>query len=261
MLRTIIKIDEEKCDGCGQCVPACAEGAIQVIDGKAKLVSETCCDGLGACLGECPCGAISLEEREADAFDVEAVKEHLSVVAKDAGETEEHTTVAGDKLPCGCPGSVARVIERTAPVCNTDESSPEGVLQSRLGNWPVQMKLLPVEAPYFCDAKLLIAADCVPFAFADFHRRFVEGRTVLIGCPKLDEVDYYHQKLIEIFSRNDIKSVDVVFMEVPCCFGLVHLVKSALEESDKDIPVSFTKIGIRGDILEAVREGASVEAM
>ncbi len=253
MLRTIVRIDEEKCDGCGACVPSCAEGAIQVIDGKARLVSEIYCDGLGACLGECPRGAISLEEREAEAYDEEAVEEHLKSVE---GEEEKNSAPVKEQLPCGCPGSASRVIDRSSKASAPHMHSPRQAVESTLTNWPVQIKLLPLEGPYFKDAHLLIAADCVPFAFADFHSRLLEGRTLLIGCPKLDDAEFYMNKLTEIFKRNDIKSIGVAYMEVPCCFGLVHLVKMALAKSGKEIRVSFTKLGIQGDELEEVGKQA-----
>lgn len=248
MRRQIIKIDEEKCDGCGRCVPACAEGAIQIIDGKAKLVSEVYCDGLGACLGECPRGAITIEEREAEEFDPEAVRGHLKSQKQSWEQTK--STAHASAIDCGCPGSASQVLRKreTAPA---EESSPEsGGVPSQLGHWPVQLCLVPVQAPYFQGADLLIAADCVPVAYADFHRRFLTGRTVLVGCPKFDDVDSYHHKLTEIFRQNDIRSVEMVYMEVPCCFGLVHLVQLARQDSGKAIPITMTKIGIRGDILE-----------
>ena len=211
-VRNVVSIDEEKCDGCGECVPACAEGAIQIVDGKARLISETYCDGLGACLGECPQDAITIEEREAEEFDEDAVRRHLE-----------------------------------------KESAAAAEVVSRLGNWPVQIQLLPAKAPYFEGASLLIAADCVPFAYADFHSEFLEGKTLLIGCTKLDSAEFYRKKLAQIFIQNDIKSIDVVYMEVPCCFGLVHLVHESIKESGKDIPLTLIKVGIRGDIIDTIR--------
>ncbi len=179
-LRDVVRIDEEKCDGCGQCVPACAEGAIQIVDGKAKLISDVYCDGLGACLGECPNDAITIERREAAEFDEEAAREHL------AGRS-------APEAPTACPGSAPRTIERCELV--DLEGRPEGTAAvSRLGNWPVQLKLVPSSAPYFQDADLLFAADCVPFAYADFHGRFLQDKVLMIGCPKLDSADFYRQK-------------------------------------------------------------------
>jgi NAD-dependent dihydropyrimidine dehydrogenase PreA subunit len=261
MLRKVIKIDEEKCNGCGLCVPSCAEGAIQVIDGKARLVSETYCDGLGACLGECPQGALTVEEREANDFDPNAVEQHLGRPAPvrpvaAAPHAKPHACPGSnvqvlrrpEPSPAhACPGSMARMLERSEAVPAAD---PE-TMPSMLGNWPVQLSLAPIRAPYFDGARLCIAADCVPFAFADFHRQFLSGRTLVIGCPKLDNTELYRQKLAQIFSQNDIQSIDVVYMEVPCCFGLVHLVRLALADSGKDIPLALTKVGIRGAIVES----------
>ena len=250
MLRKIIKIDEEKCDGCGECVPACVEGALQIIDGKARLVSEQYCDGLGACLGECPQGAITIEERAAEEFDEKAVEQHLAEHVVDEASPSCAAAPAG-----GCPGMAAVALGQPR-VSEQPAAAPEdGPSPSRLGNWPLQLNLVPVQAPYFQDARLVISADCVPFAFADFHQRFMTGRVLLIGCPKLDDAELYRQKLAEIFTTNDIQSVDIVHMEVPCCFGLVRLVQLALEDSGKQIPASVTKIGVRGEILETGRLG------
>lgn len=241
-IRPIIKIDEEKCDGCGLCVPACKEGALQIIDGKARLVSEVYCDGLGACLGECPRGAITIEEREAAQFDEGAVKRHLDGLRKSPAH-QEHA--AGHS----CPGSAAQNLLTGRPD-EAEAGRPAEDIPSRLANWPVQITLLPVDAPYFQGAKLLIAADCVPFAFADFHRRFLSGRVVMVGCPKLDDVDLYLHKLADICRRNDIASVEVVHMEVPCCFGLDRLAREAVAESGRNIPLSVTVIGVRGGVLK-----------
>ena len=249
MLRKVVKIDEEKCNGCALCVPSCAEGAIQVIDGKARLVSDMYCDGLGACLGECPQGAITVEEREADAFDEEAARRY---VAQQRPVSVSHQGSA--PMPPhlhACPGSAvqtfqpAHVAGPAAAGAGKAAASP-----SALRNWPVQLVLAPVRAPYFDGANLLIAADCTPFAFADFHERFLAGRTLLMGCPKLDDTDLYRRKLAQIFAQNDIRSIEVAYMEVPCCFGLVQLVRLALQDSGKDITLNLTKIGVRGEIRE-----------
>jgi Pyruvate/2-oxoacid:ferredoxin oxidoreductase delta subunit len=233
-IRKIIKIDETKCDGCGQCARACAEGAIAIVDGKAKVVSETYCDGLGVCIGQCPRDAITIEQREAPAFDPLAVKEHL------AHKVEE-------KLPCGCPGTLSQAFKDQASGAPESQAAP---IPSALGNWPIQLKLVPVTAPYLNGANLLISADCVPFALGEFHRQFLKGRVLMVGCPKLDDIQFYTEKLTEIFRQNDIRSVQVVYMEVPCCFGLLRAVNTALAASGKKIPFSAAKVGIRGNICE-----------
>lgn len=231
MKRKIIKIDEEKCNGCGLCVTACAEGALQLIDGKAKLISESYCDGLGACLPECPMDAISLEERESLAFDEEAVKKHL--------EKKE-------QKPCfTCPSQKAKSINRNIAV----EIQQQTSLQSQLGQWPCQIKLVPPKAPYLNNANLLIAADCTAFAYADIHNKFMKNKITLIGCPKLDSGDYT-EKLTEIIVNNQIKSITVLRMEVPCCAGLAYAVKNALISSKKMIPWRIITISIDGEIIE-----------
>lgn len=248
-VRKIVQIDEEKCDGCGLCVPACAEGAIQLIDGKAKLVSDTYCDGLGACLGECPQDAITVIEREAGDFDEEAVKKHLMGQQRVKLEQKPGPRMPLPEQPVhACPGSMAQSFRPGIPT--STGAGFTGGSPSQLANWPVQLNLAPVKAPYFDGADLLIAADCVPFACADFHRAFLAGRILLIGCPKLDDVNHYRQKLAYIFHENDIKSIEIAYMEVPCCFGLVQLIKLALEDSGKDIPLTMTRVGIRGKIEE-----------
>jgi Fe-S-cluster-containing hydrogenase component 2 len=244
--RKIIKIDEEKCNGCGLCVPACAEGAIQIIGGKARLVSETYCDGLGACLGECPTGAITIEEREAEQFNQAAVEAHL---ARQAQEKKAGPALTGHGFQ-GCPGSLSRMLPVEEPTHEEPDDFESTPSRSKLGNWPVQLKLAPLSAPYFQAAKLLISADCVPFAHADFHREFLAGKIVLIGCPKLDDPAFYRRKLAEIFMRNRISSIDVLIMEVPCCFGLANLVEEALNESGKEIPITYTTVGISGEVLD-----------
>lgn len=247
-VRKIVKIDEEKCDGCGQCVTSCAEGAIQIINGKARLVSESYCDGLGACLGECPQNAIQVEVRNAAAFDEKAVASHLAVLAKvEAPVPPKPAPPPGSQHAC-CPGSRPQsLFVRNQESVEESPKIGSGSI-SRLRNWPVQLHLAPVQAPYFEGAELLIAADCAPFAFADFHDRFISGKTLLIGCPKLDETRVYIEKLSQIFSLNRIKSIEIVFMEVPCCFGLVSLVKEAVSSSRKNIPIKLAKLGLRGTI-------------
>lgn len=234
MKRRIIEIDREKCNGCGACAAACHEGAIAMVDGKAALMRDDYCDGLGDCLPACPTGAISFVEREAAAYDEQAVLAHK----------QEKMRAEGKSLPCGCPGSRSRRIEHT-----DGGEAPLREAVSRLAQWPVQIKLAPVNAPYFSGAKLLIAADCTAYAYAAFHERFIKGHITLIGCPKLDGVDY-SEKLTEILLRNDIKSVTVVRMEVPCCGGLEHAAKTALQKSGKFLPWQVVTLSTDGRILD-----------
>ena len=231
MIRKIIRIDEEKCNGCGACALACHEGAIEMIDGKAKLTRENYCDGLGDCLPACPTDAISFEEREAPAYDEAAV-----LAAKQKKEAA---------LPCGCPGSQSKAIKR-----ETNENSILNVgMRTQLSQWPVQIKLVPVHAPYFEGANLLIAADCTAYAYGNFHNEFIRNQITLIGCPKLDEGDYA-EKLTEIIRGNNIKSVTVVRMEVPCCGGIENAVKRALQASGKFIPCRVVVVSTDGRILD-----------
>ena len=274
--RKIIKIDPDICNGCGGCIPNCPEGALQMIDDKARLVSDLFCDGLGACIGTCPVGAISLEEREAEPYDERKVMEniiphgtntiraHLNHL-KDHGADEYHQQavayleekgigIPADEvirmaMPGGCPGSRSIKIEREE---NAEADAPADAAKrpSRLQQWPVQLMLVPPQAPYFKDANVVIAADCVPFAYPDFHEDFLKDRILLIGCPKLDDADHYEKKLTNIFESNDIKSVTCVHMEVPCCFGLQMLIRSAVKASGKDIPVEEVTIGVKGNVLD-----------
>lgn len=236
MVRKIIQIDEEKCNGCGSCAEACHEGAIAMIDGKAKLMRDDYCDGLGDCLPACPTGAITFVERDAAAYDEEAVMQNKQKKMQEQGMT----------LPCGCPGSQSKTIEH--PACEGGQTAPASAVQSRLSQWPVQIKLAPVNAPYFSGAKLLIAADCTAYAYADFHEDFIRNHITLVGCPKLDSVDY-SEKLTEIIQSNDIKSVTIVRMEVPCCGGLETAAKAALQNSGKFIPWQVVTISTDGNIL------------
>jgi Pyruvate/2-oxoacid:ferredoxin oxidoreductase delta subunit len=236
LLRKIVKIDEEKCDGCGICVPSCAEGAIQIIDGKAKLVSETYCDGLGACLGECPLDAITIEEREASVFDEEAAIQHM-----------KHEAHLKEELPCGCPSSTVTQFEKQDATATAP--ADEICQQSMLGHWPVQLTLVPPTAPFLQGADLVLTADCVPFAYANFHHDFIKDHALLVACPKLDDFEAHRSKLTDILRSSNIKSLTIVYMEVPCCAGLVHMAKQAIGASGKDIPLKEVMIGIRGDVI------------
>jgi NAD-dependent dihydropyrimidine dehydrogenase PreA subunit len=260
--RKIIKIDESRCDGCGLCVPNCQEGALKIINGKARLVSEVFCDGLGACLGHCPKGAITIEERDAQVFDEKAVAEHL------AHSRHSHGVF-------GCPG--ARVVdmrgedkgkgtqggreragggrEATGERAGKGRERTEGnagwvsgnrPTASQLANWPVQIMLVPPTAPYLKDADILVASDCVPFAYADFHGELLKGKALLVGCPKLDDIDYYKEKILEILKANDIKSITCARMEVPCCSGLIGVIEEAIAASGKKVPFKEVVIGIKG---------------
>lgn len=233
MLRKIIKIDEEKCNGCGACAAACHEGAIEMINGKAKLTREDYCDGLGDCLPACPTDAISFEEREAPAYNEAAVL--AAKAAKDAAKP----------LPCGCPGTAAKAIKREETGCAVSAAP----VASQLTQWPVQIKLLPIKAPYYEGANLLIAADCTAYAYGNFHNEFIRNHVTLVGCPKLDEGDYA-EKLTAIIANNNIKSVTIVRMEVPCCGGLENAAKRALQASGKFIPWNVVTISTDGRILD-----------
>jgi Pyruvate/2-oxoacid:ferredoxin oxidoreductase delta subunit len=238
-IRNIVKIDEEKCNGCGQCVTACAEGAIQIVDGKAKLISDSYCDGLGACLGHCPEDAITVEPREAAEFDEEAVKQHLTLQKEAASAFT-------------CPGLAARQFEPAEPAGNDGGAG----VPSQLTHWPVQLKLISTTAQCFADADVLLAADCVPVAMGDFHRRFLKGRSVLLGCPKLDDASFYVEKLAEILRANNIRSLTVVHMEVPCCSGLTRIAREAIQRGGKDMGFEDVTISIRGDVIH--RESTQV---
>ena len=240
MKRKIIEIDQRKCNGCGACAEACHEGAIAMVDGKAQLMRDDYCDGLGDCLPACPTGAITFVEREATPYDEKAVMENKRKMMQEKMKKE------GMTLPYGCPGSRSRKIEHME--C-TDAEAAYAKPVSRLSQWPVQIKLVPVNAQYFEGAKLLIAADCTAYAYAAFHERFIKGHITLVGCPKLDSVDY-SEKLTEIIHNNDIKSVTVVRMEVPCCGGLEQAAKIALQQSGKFIPWQVVNISTDGKILD-----------
>ena len=230
VMRKIIKIDEELCDGCGECVPGCAEGALQIIDGKARLVSESYCDGLGACLGECPNGAITMVEREAEDFDEEAVETYLKEKAEKPADVP---------LACGCPSIQ---VQTFAPSV------------SNLSHWPVQINLIPPIAPFLKGADLLVAADCTLAAYPNFHQDFLNGKVLMIGCPKFDDVEEYIQKFTEIFKLADIKTITALVMEVPCCLGLPVILQRAMMDASKEIPIEEIVISTRGEILKKERK-------
>jgi len=270
--RKIIKIDERKCTGCALCIPNCPEGALQIIDKKARLISDLFCDGLGACIGHCPEGAITIEEREAESYDEKKVmgniikqgknviKAHLEHLRGHGAENYlkealEVLSARGIKNPLekakphahghpGCPGVKVMDLRKKEKAKKTKKALGH---VSQLGQWPVQIRLVPPFAPYLKGADLLIAADCVPFAYADFHEDLLKGKILLIGCPKLDDAEFYKEKITQILKQNDIKSVTCAHMEVPCCFGLVNIIKEALSASGKDIPFKEATIGIKGE--------------
>jgi Pyruvate/2-oxoacid:ferredoxin oxidoreductase delta subunit len=232
MTRKIVHIDEERCNGCGECVPSCAEGALRIVDGKARLLAEKYCDGLGACLGKCPQDAITVEERTAEDFDERAVAMHLAEKGRDT-------------TPCACPSASVAQFE-AADLASERASQP-----SLLSHWPVQLTLVPPGAPFLKGANVVLAAHCVPFAHADFHRDFLVGHSLLIACPKLDDFRAHLLKLTEVLRNSDIKSLTVVHMEVPCCSGLSYMAREAVKLSGKDIPVSDVTIGTRGGVMAA----------
>lgn len=246
--RKIIEIDEELCNGCGQCIVSCAEAALELVDGKARLVAEKYCDGLGACMGECPTGALRIVEREADDFDEEAVEHRIEELKWKEKETEQ-------SLPCGCPS--ARIQTFDKPVATASQKANEPVTYSSIGSalthWPVQIRLVPPTAPYLRNADLLVAADCTPVAYPDFHRDFLKGKAVLVGCPKFDTVEEYVHKFAEIFSVASVKSVTAVVMEVPCCSGLPVIVRKGMELAGKQIPMELVVISVRGEVLRKER--------
>ncbi len=255
MKRSLIHIDSGKCDGCGQCVTACAEGAIQVIDGKARLVSETYCDGLGACLAECPRGALSLEEREADPFDEQAVHEHMQN-AKPASHTAAPNGCPGAALrnlrkppASGCPGQAMR--DMGNPATSAGPSDDEPATGPALANWPVQLALVPPTAPFLQDADVVLTADCVPAAMGGFHERILHGRPLLLACPKLDDAGAHAQKLAAILKQTRPRSLTVAHMEAPCCTGLVRLAEEAVSQSGISVPLEDVTVSIEGGVLEA----------
>lgn len=253
MIRKLIEIDEEKCDGCGLCVEACHEGAIQLIEGKARLVSETYCDGLGDCIGECPQGAITLIECEAAEYNPVAVVEHLMVehlkeIGRDPSKAHGTTPCEEESpLPCGCPGSASRSLvedegEVAAPSDTGDDRRPE------LQHWPIQLTLVPAGAPYLRGADIALIADCVPFAYPETHRDIIRNRAILVACPKLDDIEAHTAKLVQILSSAHPRSLTVYRLEVPCCGGLVVAARRAVAEAGVPVPVSEVVIGVRGEV-------------
>ncbi|MGC8908466.1 MAG: ATP-binding protein [Desulfomonilaceae bacterium] len=240
--RKIIEIDESLCNGCGNCIVSCAEGALALVDGKARLVSESYCDGLGACLGECPTGALRIVERTADDFDEAAVEAHLA--------THGHAQQSEDVLPCGCPSTRLQSFTAADACAQANEPKAYSAAKSRLSHWPVQIRLVPATAPFLKNADLLVAADCTAFAYPAFHQDFLTGKVALVGCPKFDDAQSYVEKFTEIFSKADIKSVTVLVMEVPCCHGLPMIVREAMKNAGKTIPLELVVIGVRGEILQ-----------
>jgi ferredoxin len=244
VLRKIIEIDEELCDGCGQCIPSCAEGALEIVNGKAQIITDKLCDGLGACLGECPTGALKVIEREADEFDEEAVEEHLTKIEKETAKEQQH-------MPCGCPSTQ---IQTFVPI----ESHPETQIppsagiegESALSHWPVQIRLIPPKAPFLKGADLLVLADCAAVAYSRLQGDFIRGKVVMMGCPKFDGAEEYIEKFAEIFKTAGIKSITTVYMEVPCCSGLPMIVKKGLEKSGQTIPINDVIISTRGKLME-----------
>ncbi len=242
-VRKIIKINEDKCNGCGLCITNCAEGALQIIDGKARVVKDSFCDGLGACIGHCPEGALEIMERDADDFDEEGAMEHVRKQKLSAFQEQMHGHG-------GCPGSRMRILEADAgneggkaAVASDDV---EVRIKSQLRQWPVQLSLVPVNAPYFDNADLLVTADCVPYAYPNYHLDLLKGKVVVVGCPKLDDVEHYKDKLTRIIEENNLKSITVAHMEVPCCSGIVRAVEQAAAASGKKVPVKRVRIGING---------------
>ena len=250
VMRKIIEIDEELCDGCGECVPSCAEGAIEVADGKARVVAEKYCDGLGACMGDCPNGALKIVEREAEDFDEEAVELYLK-------EKEEKPVEV--PMACGCPSTQVQTFIPTSPGIESvadDSKQAARTTASALEHWPVQINLVPPIAPFLKGADLLIAADCVPVAYPNFHQDFLKGKVIMVGCPKFDDVEEYIRKFTDIFKIADIKSITALVMEVPCCSGLPVILQRAMDAAGKKIPIEQVVISTRGEILKREKRAA-----
>ena len=244
-MRNIVEIDEEKCDGCGNCIIACAEGALEIRDGKARIIKDMYCDGLGACIGDCPQDALKIVMKEVEPFDEQAVEEHLKTLKE---KQKKEPSLDG---AAACPGAKLVSFRRGAVAHEGDTSV------SALRNWPVQIHLIPPTAPFFDGADLLIAADCLPFAMAGFHQSLLQGKILAVGCPKLDDTEAYVDKFTQIFAHNDIQSITIGYMEVPCCAGLLHVVSKALQASGKPIPVNTVKVSVQGQELPQESEQES----
>jgi len=242
VMRKIIQIDDELCDGCGQCVPSCAEGAIEIIDGKARIVADKYCDGLGACMGDCPNDALTVVEREADDFDEEAVEEYLK------GKEQTEAPV-GQPVSGACPSAQLQSFIPSTPCQAANAPVVQSSGGSELSHWPIQIHLVPPTAPFLKGADLLVAADCTPLAYPNFHQDFIKGKVVMVGCPKFDDVEEYIQKFTEIFREADIRSITAVIMEVPCCSSLPVIIEKAMKAAGKEIPVEEVVISTRGEIL------------
>ncbi|MDD3471450.1 MAG: 4Fe-4S ferredoxin [Syntrophaceae bacterium] len=244
-MRNIIEIDEELCDGCGNCIISCAEGALEIVDGKARLVAEKYCDGLGACLGECPTGALKVIQREADDFDEEAVEHRLAEIS------EKSSQETPGVMACGCPSTHIQTFTPAASACAcANEPKQHASQDSALSHWPVQIQLVPASAPFLKNADLLVAADCTAYAYAGFHSELLAGKALMVGCPKFDDARAYIEKFAEIFEKANIKSVTVAIMEVPCCSGLPEIIKYGMKMAGKQIPLEKIIISSRGEIIK-----------
>lgn len=249
LTRKIIQIDEETCDGCGNCVIGCAEGALAIVDGKAKVISDNLCDGLGACIGECPQDALEIIEREAEAFDEAAVEAHLAA----QGEAQQPQAPAQPAMACGCPSVLIQTFSGDGPSAQIDARPASGGEASSLSHWPVQIRLIPPHAPFLKGADLLVVADCVPVAFPSLHQDLLKGKVVMIGCPKFDDADAYIEKFTAIFKTAGVKSVTTAVMEVPCCAGLPWMVEKGLAAAKTQIPYNQVVVSTRGEIVEQRR--------
>lgn len=261
-VRDIIRINEELCDGCGDCVGPCKEGALEIVDGKARLKGDILCDGAGACLGHCPTGALTIEKRLSEDYDEKTVAANLHLQASRSARSTPVAAATSNNSPLaaqagGCPGSAMRQWGNRQPAQATGQPTTPATAEigrpSQLAQWPVQLMLLPPTAPCFQNADLLIAADCVPFAHANFHEKFLKGRALVVGCPKLDDLPHYFDKLTQIFQANELNSVEVIKMEVPCCGGIAQAAIEARQRSGTEVPLTITTISLQGDLLDSIK--------